>query len=44
MIKKPVIDFPTSPCNSPGPSVFDDELMAGIVDDPESDLIDIVML
>ena len=39
-----MIYSPSSPGNSLGPSVFDDDLMAGIVDDSESDLRDIVML
>ena len=39
-----MIYSPTSPGNSPGPSVFDDDHMVGIVDEPQSDLRDIVML
>ena len=35
---------PTSPGGSPGPSLFDDESMAGIIDNEESDLRDILSL
>ena len=35
---------PTSPGGSPGPSLFDDDTMAGIVDDEDSDLRDILSL
>ena len=43
---EPVSYSPTSPggSGSPGPSILDDDFMAGIVDDEESDLRDIVML
>ena len=42
----PVSYSPTSPggSGSPGPSILDDDAMAGIVDHEESDLRDIVML
>ena len=35
---------PISPGGSPGPSIFDDDSIAGIVDYEESDFRDIVML
>ena len=41
---QPVIYSPTSPGGSPSSSMLDDDLMAGLFDDPDSDLIDIVML
>ena len=43
---EPVSYSPTSPggSGSPGPSILDDDFMAGIVDDGESDLRDVVML
>ena len=41
---EPVIYFPTSPGGSPSSSMLDDDITAGIVDDPDSDLRDIVML
>ena len=39
-----VIYSPTSPGGSPSSSMLDDDMMAGIVDDPDSDLREIVML
>ncbi len=35
---------PTSPGGSPGSSQLNDDLMTSIVDDPDSDLRDILML
>ena len=32
------------PCQSRGSGILDEDFMAGIVDDPDSDLRDIVML
>ena len=41
---EPVIYSPTSPGGSPSSSQFNDDIMAGIVDDPYSNLRDILML
>ena len=41
---EPAVYSPTSPGGSPSFSRFDDNIMAGIVDDPDSDLRDILML
>ena len=41
---EPVIYSPTSPGGSPSSSQLDDDIMPGIVDDPDSDLRDILML
>ena len=40
---EPVIYSPTSPGGSPSSSQFNDDIMAGIVDDLDSDLRDILM-
>ena len=42
--KEPAIYSPTSPGGSHSSSRLDDDIMAGIVDDPDSDLRDILML
>ena len=41
---EPAIYSPASPGGSPSSSKLDDDIMAGIVDDPDSDLRDILML